>query len=130
MREIYLELPIPPSLNQCYPTDKRTGRRYASPALKKFKRDCGYIITPEYQVDFRGSICITYVWHFKDRRRRDINNFTKAVDDVLTYYKVYKDDCQIDASLNFRGEIIKDDPYVEVVVREETPSNIIQFPTK
>jgi crossover junction endodeoxyribonuclease RusA len=130
MREIFLELPIPPSLNSAYPTDKRTGRRYASPALKNFKKECSYIIKPEYRLNFAGSISITYIWHFKDKRRRDINNFTKAVDDILTYCKIYRDDCQIDMALNIRGEINKEDPYVEVAVREETASNIIQFPIR
>lgn len=42
-----------------------------------------------------------------DRRRRDMDNTLKALQDSLQHGKVYEDDCQISVLHMFRREMIK-----------------------
>ena len=57
--------------------------------------------------------------HFKDHRRRDLDNIVKGLQDVLTEAKIFIDDCQIDELLVKRAEIDKDKKgYVIVLIDE------------
>lgn len=42
-----------------------------------------------------------------DRRKRDLDNLTKALFDALTHAGAYLDDCQIDQFTMNRSEVIK-----------------------
>ena len=66
-----------------------------------------------------GRIKLSVEVHFKDHRRRDLDNIVKGLQDVLTEAKIFIDDCQIDELLVKRAEIDKDKKgYVIVLIDE------------
>lgn len=66
-----------------------------------------------------GRIKLSVEVHFKDHRRRDLDNIVKGLQDVLTEAKFFIDDCQIDELFVKRSEIDKDKKgYVIVVIDE------------
>jgi len=65
-----------------------------------------------------GRLEVTYKYAFKDKRIRDIENFTKALGDFLQKECIIKDDSQIDIMHLIRLPINKDNPGVEIDIRE------------
>ena len=66
-----------------------------------------------------GPIKLSVEVHFKDHRRRDLDNIVKGLQDVLTEAKLFVDDCQIDELFVKRAEIDKDKKgYVIVFIDE------------
>lgn len=67
----------------------------------------------------QGRIKLSVEVHFKDHRRRDLDNIVKGLQDVLTEAKIFIDDCQIDELFVKRAEIDKDKKgYVIVLIDE------------
>ena len=67
----------------------------------------------------QGRIKLSVEVHFKDKRRRDIDNIVKGLQDVLTEARFFIDDCQIDELFVKRAEIDKDKKgYVIVLIDE------------
>ena len=64
-----------------------------------------------------GRISVTIYLHAPTRRKYDLDNRVKAIQDVLTTSGVYLDDEQIDQLLVYRCEIIKGGRAV-VVIKE------------
>lgn len=101
-----LILPLPPTINTYYATVRN--RRILSAdgrAFKKFVSD--YCLFNKVTKFGDARICLSMVVHLGDRRRSDINNRIKALEDALVQAGVMNDDSQIDETHNKRGEIIK-----------------------
>jgi Holliday junction resolvase RusA-like endonuclease len=89
---IIIELPIPPSLNNAYPTNKRTGKRYPSPKLTAWKTGAGWEIkaakldriTGPYNLDIQ--VCANL--------RGDLDNRIKAIADLLVEHQITPDDAK------------------------------------
>lgn len=75
-----------------------------------------------------GRIKLSVEVHFKDHRRRDLDNIVKGLQDVLTESKIFIDDCQIDELFVKRAEIDKDKKgYVIVLIDEiEKGKNLME----
>lgn len=88
-------LPVPPTSNNLYATNFKTKKRYPAEAYVKWQKlaERNFISIPE---PMTGRIKATYSYIFTDARRRDIENFAKAVSDFLVNQKVLGDDSQID----------------------------------
>lgn len=92
---IQIELPTPPSVNALYAGFKR---RYKSKRYKAWSRLaedelplCGPLNR------FEGMLYVFYEFgRMQDKRKRDVENYTKAVGDFLTERGVWKDDSQIE----------------------------------
>lgn len=86
-------LPFPPSINTLYPIVR--GRKILSKKGREYKENSGKLFQEIDYNTLTGSIdmCISLI--VPDRRRRDIDNYTKVVLDLLTEQQVYKDDSQI-----------------------------------
>ena len=67
-----------------------------------------------------GRVALGVTLFFPDKRRRDIGNYTKMLNDALSQV-VYVDDSQIDELLVQRGPIDKANPRAEIHVSEITP---------
>ncbi len=60
-------------------------------------------------------LALTLKIHFPDKHCRDLDNYVKGAQDVLTQSGVWKDDKQIDDLHVLRCEISKE-PYVEAII--------------
>ena len=95
--EIKIELPLKAvSLNQAYPTNKM-GRRYLCQEGKSFKESVYYWIIGKcgYQPKEKDRFEVFITFHFKDNRRRDIDDYFKLLLDVFTDAHYWLDDSQI-----------------------------------
>ncbi len=97
MTEAVYQLPWPPSVNGYWRAICR-GRR---PAQILSERGRNYRINAEEQIVFqgvrevRGDTTATLILHPPTRRAFDVDNYAKAVLDVLTHTGVLDDDSQI-----------------------------------
>ena len=102
-----ITLPFPPSVNGLYSTDFRTKRRFKS---KRYNDWCGQAETALFYNKDRSSfsepIKITYIYGRPDKRKRDLANLLKAVDDLLVTYGVIADDSLIHEIHASWGDVI------------------------
>lgn len=101
-----LELPLPPTINSYY--QYKGFRRFVGPEGKKFKADVAQILG-KVPIKFGNSrIALTIHLHFRDKRRADISNRIKALEDALVQAGLFDDDSQIDEEHIYRSSIIKE----------------------
>ena len=101
---ITLTLPYPPSVNNLYATVH--GRKVLSKKGREYHQAVVDSVTRQLPADQRfGARRVGYtVQAFPpDRRRRDLSNLVKALEDALTYAKVWDDDSQVDRLTVVRG---------------------------
>ncbi|MGL5123262.1 MAG: RusA family crossover junction endodeoxyribonuclease [Fusobacteriaceae bacterium] len=95
MIEYVIILPfVPPSTNTYY---RRSGHHmHISKKGQEFKKACINIFKKEFLEDepFKGNIKMKVELFFKDKRRRDIDNYQKALQDSMNKI-IFDDDCQI-----------------------------------
>lgn len=113
-----LTAPIPPSVNKLYATVN--GRRVLSKAGREYKHEVGWLARAAVQVqrfdfapDDRLALHITI--HFPDRRRCDLSNRIKVLEDGLAE-AVGFDDQRIDDLHIVRGAVDRDRPRVEITL--------------
>jgi len=122
---IQLTLPWPPSVNSMYraiPRGKhcqnilsRKGREYKESALIAIA--CHNL--PPGELD--GDLQVTLDLYPPDARRRDVDNYSKVVLDVLTEGCVWHDDSQIADLHILKRPRDKDNPRVVVTISAITP---------
>ena len=61
--------------------------------------------------------------HLKEKRARDLDNYVKGAQDLLTDAGVWGDDKQVDLLIVKRGELQKDNPEIKAEIEEITESN-------
>lgn len=91
------KLPIPPTANNLFVNNRRTGGRFTSPEYKAWQEEAKLDLEFWKQYGpMKGRLKAVYTYVFKDDRKRDIGNFEKAISDILVKGGVIKDDSQID----------------------------------
>lgn len=115
-----IKLPCPVSANQRLIKSKNgilinssKYRDWHNLALFQIKNQFSKIET------LQGRIKLSVEVHFKDKRRRDIDNIIKGLQDVLTDAEFFVDDCQIDELFVKRAEIDTDKKGYVIVFIEE-----------
>jgi len=105
MTEIYLELPLPPSVNSYWGFSG--SRRFLTLQAREFKVQVAQQVSqqPIRFGDQRLSLTVTLC--FKDKRRADIDNRIKSLLDALMQAGLFNDDSQIDELHVYRGLIQK-----------------------
>lgn len=98
LRTVFLELPMPPSVNEAWHHVESTGGKALTDEHRQFRTN---VISNVRRVMRRdgpllGRIECTLLLCFADRRRTDIDNRVKPTFDALTKAKAYADDSQID----------------------------------
>ena|ERR1700679_3309758 len=90
-----IELPWPPSVNHYW---RRNGSRYYVSSEGQAYRNSLYSICAPYRGVFErlARLSLIIEAYPPDRRRRDLDNLIKAVQDSLQYAGIYEDDSQID----------------------------------
>ena len=96
---IRIELPFPPSTNTYY-RNVRVGNRQLtkiSERGRQYKTECYWLLKQQKACRrLSHSLKVTITLVAPDRKRRDLDNFNKALLDVMTHAGVYEDDSLID----------------------------------
>lgn len=91
MSEIWLNLPMPPSLNNAFPTSK-TGRRFKSSRYKAWSEEAGWELKRYLKgAGLRGPVRLLYAFNEKETRA-DLGNLEKPVTDLLVTHGVIDGD--------------------------------------
>lgn len=114
---IELLLPVPPTANNLFPTNK-AGRRFPSSKYKEWKQLAALAIAQQPKPKkVYGRLTAVYRFSFPDNRKRDLANFEKAITDFLNDQNFFDDDSQIDEMRLIREPSGKGTVYVEVEER-------------
>lgn len=122
MTDVFLELPLPPSMNHLYPTFK--GRRILSQEGRNWYAKAIFKIQQQVDITWQKAMFPTErmkvsIWiTFPDRRNSDISNRIKIVEDCLTKAHIWTDDSQIDELHVFRCPVSKENAGVKVMIGE------------
>jgi crossover junction endodeoxyribonuclease RusA len=103
---ISLTLPLPPTINHYYGQRPRGGR-YIKPAGLVFRQQVAEIVAMAGHRLLEGRVSLFAAIHPADRRRQDIDNRAKSLQDALTHAGVWLDDEQIDDLHLVRRSVIK-----------------------
>ncbi len=102
---IVLELPYPPSVNHYW---RRVGHRtLISKKGRLFRKRVLKMLSVHHREPLAGRLHVRVLVYPPDRRRRDLDNITKALLDALEHGGVYENDSQIDRLTIERGEVFK-----------------------
>lgn len=116
-----LKLPYPPSINNYYGYNRRTGARYILKEGRDYRQKVIAALRPALEKQKWEALEVPLsVWcevHCPDNRHRDLDNLNKCLLDSLTHAGVYKDDWHIDDLRCTRGDVAKPG-YVRVYIRK------------
>lgn len=114
---ILLTLPMPPTINDYYGYNKKSGRRYVKKEGKLY-REAIIKLVREKGWDFRANvpIAVEVLLNFGNRRRNDVDNRCKGLLDALTHALVYEDDSLID-DLHLRRGRLTGEPNVKITIQ-------------
>lgn len=92
-----LMLPRPPSLNNLFVNNRRTGGRFTSKTYAAWQAEAGHALVQQRPLPrFDGPVSVTVGIGRPDRRKRDLDNVgAKAVLDLLVKHGVLADDSLI-----------------------------------
>lgn len=103
-------LPFPPSTNTYYRNVRVGNKQFTkiSERGRKYKTECFWLLKQQRACKrLSQPLGVTITLHPPDSRRRDLDNFNKALLDVMTEAGVYLDDSQIDCLTIVRAETQK-----------------------
>lgn len=115
-----LELPYPPTTNNLYATVR--GRRVLSKAGREYKATTAWLVKARRQgaLPLGGRLGFRMIVHCPDRRRRDLSNLLKVVEDALKDGQGYFDDSQIDELHVLRDAPLKGGRIVVTVWQQDS----------
>jgi crossover junction endodeoxyribonuclease RusA len=112
---VELTAPFPPSVNTVYAVYR--GRKILSTKGRKYKEEVLKLLGTE-RASLKGPIKCTYTFYRGDRRRYDISNYVKVIEDCLTECKYWVDDSQVIEIHIFKGDVCKTNPRVDIEIEE------------
>lgn len=114
MKSITLTLPMPPTANHIW---KKNGKSFfLSKEYQDFKKRVEHEWNLHNKPVLEGRISMGLVLNFSNKRRNDISNRIKALEDSMKGL-YFKDDEQIDAIFVKRGDIRKESSCT-VIIKE------------
>lgn len=103
------DLPMPPTTNNLFVTDKRTMKRFPSPAYKAWRRAAADKLGSQYAA--MGTPAVYKPVHLHIRlnvnHQSDIANREKAITDLLVEHLDMPDDCWVDRILIERDRTVE-----------------------
>ncbi|MBD3768001.1 MAG: RusA family crossover junction endodeoxyribonuclease [Gammaproteobacteria bacterium] len=109
-----LTLPFPPSINGYWRA--YSGRQIISAKGREYRADVIKQMFYEHMPRYECEIEVHITLYPPDRRKRDIDNYIKAVFDAMTHAKVWVDDSQVSKMTVERGAVCKPG-YVSLTVQ-------------
>lgn len=107
MMEAKLLLPFPPTLNNYYKCNRRSGgKRISAEGLDYRIKLHNAVRDNDWDFGLTERLHVTLVINMPDNKTRDLDNYKKALFDACTESGVWKDDEQIDRDFTFRGDVI------------------------
>jgi crossover junction endodeoxyribonuclease RusA len=91
-----LSLPWPPTTNNLYHNLPKGGRRLTKAARSYKEAVCDLVLETGSAKGFTGSLRLNLLLHPPDKKRRDLSNFVKLIEDSFTAAGVWLDDSQVD----------------------------------
>jgi crossover junction endodeoxyribonuclease RusA len=107
---INITLPFPPSTNTYYRNVRVGSKQFTkiSERGRKYKTECFWLLKQQKACKrLSHSLRVTITLFPPDAKRRDLDNFNKALLDVMTHAGVYLDDSQIDHLTIVRAQVQK-----------------------
>lgn len=101
MKEVQFIFPFPPSVNTMFFQGKNHGQKFLSKRAKEYKQALQALYADVARVPMHGDLEVQLYLVPPDARRRDVDNYLKAVLDGLTELNIIEDDSQI-GMLNVR----------------------------
>jgi Holliday junction resolvase RusA-like endonuclease len=95
---LIIEGPLPPSSNNIYYSDRKTGSRHLTNEAKVYKKRLGEIIMLKgREVPFpEPPFTVDYHFRFPNRRKRDLSNCLKLLEDAV-FAAIGQDDRYVNA---------------------------------
>jgi len=116
MTEYKFDLPFPPTLNDYYGCNRHGGKRIKNAGLDYRIKVHNVVREQDIRLKLEDKLHVTVILHMPDKRRRDLDNYMKALLDSCTESKVWLDDSQIDRLFILRGDVVPHGA-VEMVVQ-------------
>jgi crossover junction endodeoxyribonuclease RusA len=86
-------LPFPPSTNNLF---AGKARRYVSKSYKAWREEAGWTLEQQEPIErFTGPVSLTLALGRPDKRRRDLSNFVKAIEDLCVTHGIIRDDSDV-----------------------------------
>ena len=103
---IDLTLPFPPAVNNI--TAVVRNRKITSKRGRQYRKEAIEAICQQYSGEvLSGRLDVRIVLFPPCRRKRDIDNYSKAILDAITAAGIWEDDEQVDYITIIRGEVAK-----------------------
>ena len=109
---------LPPTVNHIYRGAK--GWRYLTQETREFQERITTLLREQWQDKeaFTGPVFLSIFFYIGDKRRRDIDNHIKALQDCFEKAGVIQDDSQIYAIFTKREDIQGKKNYTKLLLRE------------
>lgn len=110
IKKLEFSLPMPPSVNTYYRSVSKgplSGRVLISEAGRAYRKDVNDAVLVQRVKRIDGRLKLSVTLHFRDKRKSDLDNRIKSLQDALQKTGVFEDDSQIDELHVVRGEVIK-----------------------
>ncbi|MEQ4874062.1 RusA family crossover junction endodeoxyribonuclease [Klebsiella oxytoca] len=123
-----LTLPFPPSVNSYWRAPSKgplKGRHLVSEAGRKFQKAARAAIIEQLRAVPKPSTALAevhIVLYPPDQRRRDIDNYNKALLDALTYAGIWEDDNQVKRMAIEWGDVTKKGKVEITITRFVSPA--------
>ena len=114
-------LPFPPTVNHYYVKTKRgvfiskKGREFREKVADEINQQL-----PGTTIGEENKLSVDVVLFPMDKRKRDVDNYNKALLDAITQAGLWFDDSQVDQLHIYRGEVVKGG-YCIVRIKEAEP---------
>lgn len=126
---IELILPFPPTINSYYAKTRggngvyisKKGRVFRDEVSRDFREQIGILpLNSSLSLPLSGRLFVEVTLFPPDKRRRDVDNYMKALLDALTICELWEDDSQIDQLFIYRGSVVKGG-FLRLVVSDAGP---------
>lgn len=89
-------LPFPPSANNLFVNNRKTGGRFVAPRYTSWRQEAGWSLKAQNPQKTTGKVHVSIIAIKPDKAKRDIDNIAKAINDLLVEHGVIEDDSLIE----------------------------------